>query len=98
MAGDPRSHRRYRTVALVVVKQEPTCWLRFAGICTGRSTTADHVIPVKQCIAMGRNDLVFARSNLRGACAACNNHRKARSVEQIGHLMGGADEVTSWAL
>jgi len=49
-----------------VVKEEPTCRIQLPG-CTGRSTTADHILP-----RWLRPDLTLVRSNLRGACDHCN--------------------------
>jgi 5-methylcytosine-specific restriction endonuclease McrA len=37
------------------------------------------VLTVKQ-----RPDLIMVRANLRGACRACNNSRKDRTIEQLG--------------
>lgn len=65
--GDPRQTRAWRTLRAQVLAEEPICWLQFDGICTGPSTTGDHVISVEE-----RPDLALVRTNVRGACAACN--------------------------
>jgi 5-methylcytosine-specific restriction endonuclease McrA len=57
-------YRRNRELALT---REPICHWRLPG-CTGRSTTADHVIPLARG---GTNELV----NLVGACRRCNEQR-----------------------
>src|SRR4051794_10040219 len=66
---DPRSTQAWRKLAKQVAREEPVCWLQFEG-CTGASTTGDHVIPV-----VVRPDLALVRSNVRGACSACNYKR-----------------------
>lgn len=70
MATDPRQTRAWRTLRDRVVREEPVCQLQFAGICTGASTTADHIEPVST-----RPDLALERSNCRGACGPCNDTR-----------------------
>jgi hypothetical protein len=65
--------RAWRKLRDQVVAEEPWCWLRYPGICTGRSQTADHVLTVK-----ARPDLAMDRANLRGACRPCNGHRNDR--------------------
>jgi hypothetical protein len=72
--GDPRGTQVFRRLTAEVVDDEPVCWLRLKG-CTYWSTTADHVIPVRD-----RPDLALVRANLRGACLACNRRRRARPV------------------
>jgi hypothetical protein len=57
----------YRRNRAIVLKRDPWCRLRLPG-CTGRSTTADHVISVAKG---GTNDL----GNLRGSCGNCNQLR-----------------------
>jgi hypothetical protein len=89
---DLRNTRRYQKLRLVVIDQEPWCWLRLTG-CKGRSTTADHVITVSECIRLGRPDLITARENMRGACGPCNYARRDRPVDAIRHLMGAADNT-----
>jgi 5-methylcytosine-specific restriction endonuclease McrA len=51
----------------IVLKRDPMCRLRLPS-CTGRSTTADHVISVAKG---GDSDL----DNLVGACSHCNELR-----------------------
>lgn len=70
---DPRNTWAWRALRDRVVAEEPLCWLRYPDLCTTVSTTADHVIPIRQ-----RPDLGMDRANLRGACRPCNNHRKDR--------------------
>lgn len=65
--ADPRGTRAWRKLRAQVIAEEPWCQLRLPGICTGVSTTADHIIEVDRC-----PDLAMERSNLRGACAPCN--------------------------
>jgi 5-methylcytosine-specific restriction endonuclease McrA len=67
---DPRHTRAWRKLRDQVVREEPTCRLRIADICTTVSTTADHVVPVTV-----RPDLALVRSNCRGACRPCNDAR-----------------------
>lgn len=67
MADSTRAWRKLRDQ---VVAEEPDCRLRLPGICTGRSTTADHILTRK-----ARPDLAMTRSNLRGACDECNRTR-----------------------
>jgi 5-methylcytosine-specific restriction endonuclease McrA len=75
---DARNTWAWRRLRDQVVKEEPYCWLRLP-CCTGLSTTADHVLTVKE-----RPDLILERTNLRGACRACNNSRKDRTIEELG--------------
>lgn len=83
--GDPRATRAWRKLRDQVVREEPLCWLRFDGTCTGRSQTADHVIPFQQ-----RPDLVMVRSNHRGACHACNRARGHTPVSALNLERGDA--------
>ena len=53
-----------------IVRRDPDCQLKYEGICTGRSETADHIVPYSKG---GTND----PSNLRGSCHPCNRHRGA---------------------
>lgn len=75
---DPRSTQAWRKLAKQVAREEPVCWLQFPGICTGASTTGDHVIPVTV-----RPDLALNRSNVRGACGPCNDARRNTPVESL---------------
>lgn len=68
---DPRHTRAWRKLRDQVVAEEPVCKLQFRGICTGASTTADHIRTVTD-----RPDLALVRSNLRGACRPCNDARR----------------------
>lgn len=76
--GDPRSSRAWRKLRDQVVAEEPLCRLRIQPVCTGRSQTADHIIPV---VAAPR--LALARHNLQGACHACNQRRNAKPLADI---------------
>lgn len=69
MATDPRSTRAWRKLRDQVVIEEPDCRLRLPE-CTGRSVTADHILPVKT-----HPHLALERSNCRGACDSCNRIR-----------------------
>lgn len=75
---DPRHTRAWRRLRDQVVREEPTCRLRFPRICTVTSTTADHIVTVSD-----RPDLALVRSNLRGACQPCNNARRNMPDEAI---------------
>jgi 5-methylcytosine-specific restriction endonuclease McrA len=75
---DPRNSRAWRKLRDQVVRDEPICWLRFPGICTTISNTADHIIPFTQ-----RPDLAMDRSNLHGACHPCNTARRNTPVEAL---------------
>jgi 5-methylcytosine-specific restriction endonuclease McrA len=59
----------YKANRKTVIEREPRCHWGLRG-CTGKSTTADHLIAVAQG---GSNEL----SNLVGACARCNAARGA---------------------
>lgn len=76
-----RSTRAWRTLAKQVVLEEPVCWLRLPGICKGRSTTADHVIPVAT-----RPDLAMLRRNCHGACKPCNDWRRDLPIAEVRAL------------
>lgn len=82
MRIDPRQTRAWVRLRDQVVREEPTCRLRFAGICTVVSTTADHIEPVTV-----RPELALVRSNCRGACAPCNDARK--TVPDANLVTGG---------
>ena len=71
---DPRTTRAWRKLKTQVIAEEPICRLGYPGICTIRSTTADHIQPVAQ-----RPDLGMDRANHRGACQPCNEHRNHAS-------------------
>lgn len=70
MATDPRNSRAWRVLRDKVVAEEPDCRLRLPGVCTSRSTTADHIQTYRD-----RPDLAMVRANLRGACDPCNRTR-----------------------
>jgi 5-methylcytosine-specific restriction endonuclease McrA len=71
---DPRQTRAWTKLRDQVVREEPHCWLRLTG-CTGRSQTADHVVPVAT-----QPELAMERANLRGACHHCNTKRKSKPI------------------
>lgn len=75
---DPRSTNAWKQLAKRVIREEPVCWLKFPGICTGQSTTADHVMPV-----LTHPELALVRSNARGACRGCNRARSSTPVELL---------------
>lgn len=79
---DPRHTRAWRTLKTQVVREEPTCRLRFDGICTTASQTADHIRPVSEA-----PELALVRTNLRGACHPCNEARRNVPNESL-HLDG----------
>jgi 5-methylcytosine-specific restriction endonuclease McrA len=68
---------RWRKIRDRVVSEEPLCRLRL-DCCTIRSTTADHIIPVRY-----RPDLKYDRRNLRGACGPCNMRRGVRALSAV---------------
>lgn len=72
------NHRRWRNLRDRVVREEPICRLRLKGICTIKSTTGDHIVPVSL-----RPDLRFVRRNVRGACAPCNQYRSNRPLSEV---------------
>lgn len=76
--SDPRNTRAWRRLRDLVVIEEPTCRLRFPGICTTVSTTADHIIPVTV-----RPDLALERTNCRGTCRPCNEARRTVPDEAL---------------
>lgn len=75
---DPRSTKAWKRLIARVVAEEPECWLKFPGVCTTTTTTADHVIPVTD-----RPDLGLARGNVRGACQPCNERRRNTPAEAL---------------
>lgn len=75
---DPRDTRAWRALRDQVVREEPSCRLRFTGICTVTSTTADHIKPVET-----HPELAMDRANLRGACKACNKARGSAPDEVL---------------
>lgn len=86
---DPRHTRAWRKLRDQVVREEPVCWLRLEG-CTITSTTGDHIIPVAD-----RPDLALVRTNVRGACAGCNERRNSLPVSalRLEDRAGNADDV-----
>jgi 5-methylcytosine-specific restriction endonuclease McrA len=74
-AGKPRSRQahynaaEYRANRQIVIQREPVCHWQLKG-CTGKSTQADHLIPLAQ-------GGTYALENLVGACARCNAARGA---------------------
>jgi 5-methylcytosine-specific restriction endonuclease McrA len=72
MRDHPGRSATYRTSTYqqnrkLAIAREPTCHWRLPG-CTGKSTTADHVVPVSRG---GTSE----PSNLIGACRHCNELR-----------------------
>lgn len=78
--GDPRNTAAWRRLRRLVLDEEPYCKLSLIG-CTLVSTTADHIITVKE-----RPDLALIRSNVQGACQGCNYRRNKRAIDEIDHL------------
>lgn len=72
--ADPRRTRAWRKLRDQVVREEPICRLQLP-CCTVVSTTADHIITVRD-----RPDLAMVRANLRGACQPCNLSRNSRPL------------------
>ena len=70
--------RAWSKIVADVVRRQPYCRLRLPGVCTIRSTTADHIIPRSH-----RPDLTTDLRNLRGSCQPCNRRRKDRPLEQV---------------
>lgn len=64
----PALGRPWQRIVDQTIREEPDCRLRYPGICTGHSQTADHITPRSQ----GGPD---TRDNTRGACHPCNQHR-----------------------
>jgi hypothetical protein len=81
---DPRHTWAWRKLRDRVVREEPVCRLRFQGVCTLVSTTADHIQTVSD-----RPDLALDRTNLRGACRECNEAR--RTVPDEALVLGTAE-------
>lgn len=52
------------------------CQIRYEGVCTHTATVVDKIIPASK-----RPDLAFTESNLRSACAPCNDF-KARKHDR----------------
>jgi 5-methylcytosine-specific restriction endonuclease McrA len=75
---DPRQTRAWVRLRDRVVREEPTCRLRFPGICTTVSTTADHIKPVST-----HPELALERTNVRGACTPCNEARRTVPDESL---------------
>jgi 5-methylcytosine-specific restriction endonuclease McrA len=75
---DPRHTRAWRRLRDQVVAEEPTCRLRFPGICTVTSTTGDHIVPVTE-----RPELALVRTNIRGTCQPCNEARRTVPDESL---------------
>jgi 5-methylcytosine-specific restriction endonuclease McrA len=86
--SDPRNSRAWRRLRDQVVAEEPTCRLRFPGICSVVATTADHIVAVS-----ASPELCMVRSNLRGSCEPCNQAR--RSVPDEALRLDGESEALS---
>lgn len=66
-----------RTARAVIARDGGVCQLRLEG-CTGRATSADHVVP----LVLGGSRLDPA--NLRAACGHCNS----KAGGQVGNARG----------
>lgn len=83
--------RAWRTVrARVLARDRHVCQLRIAGVCTGRATTADHVIPVVRW-----PEGEYVESNLVAACAKCN---RRKSFKVTGWRGRARDEIDPYTL
>src|SRR5262245_44782786 len=69
--------RPWRRLRAQVLKEEPTCRVRIAGVCTVVSTTVNHIVP--KAIAP---HLVMSRPNCQGSCRPCNLYLGKRSRAQ----------------
>lgn len=67
-------------VPFILKRDRRRCRIRYRGICTGRATTVDKIIP-----AARRPDLATDPENLRAACESCNEH-KARTEDRTGSV------------
>ena len=68
-----------RIAAQILDRDHHQCQIQYPGICTGRATTVDKIIPAAQ-----RPDLALDPTNLRGACRPCNEY-KARTTDRALH-------------
>ena len=73
-ASDNSAWRKLRLK--ILARDGYQCQIRYAGICTGRATTVDKIIP-----AARRPDLALDQTNLRAACRPCNEH-KGRTTDR----------------
>lgn len=80
-SGDRRGGRVWARTVSYIVRRDPTCYLQYEGICTGKSETADHILAYDEG---GKED----PKSLSGACKACNWHRGKRDLttEQLERL------------
>lgn len=62
--------------AAILDRDGHSCQIRYEGICTGRATAVDKIIP-----AARRPDLARDPNNARAACEPCNDH-KARTADR----------------
>lgn len=65
-----------RLVPVILKRDRYRCRIRYPGVCTGRATTVDKIIP-----AARRPDLALNTENIRGACRPCNE-AKARTEDR----------------
>lgn len=64
-------HRRWKELrAFILDRDRHTCQIRTPGVCIGRATVVDKIIP-----AARRPELAYIPSNLRAACRPCNDHK-----------------------
>ncbi len=73
-----RSGRPWRRLRAQVLREEPMCQIR-GPKCKGLSTTVDHVLPLST-----HPELAHVRTNLRGACTACNYRGGAKITNGYG--------------
>ena len=81
-----RRTRAWRNLAARIVMAHPICHLQLPGICTRRSTTADHIIPVAT-----RPDLAMEPTNCLGACKPCNDWRQDMPLAQVRAMIAAGE-------
>lgn len=86
-----RGGRPWRNVrATVLARDQHTCVLRIHGVCIGRATTVDHVIPVAVW-----PEGEYVASNLVAACRPCN---RRKSTKITGWRSPTPDEIDPYTL
>jgi 7-keto-8-aminopelargonate synthetase-like enzyme len=68
-----------KRVRQVVLDRDPWCKLRYGGVCTGRSTQADHIVNVASQ-GVHRSQAVDP-ADMQGVCAPCHKVKSRR--EQV---------------
>jgi 5-methylcytosine-specific restriction endonuclease McrA len=85
MATSRTGTAAWKAMRTRVLREEPTCQLRYPGICRGKPVICDHKRPT----AAGGSD---ERINLQGACQACSDRKS--SLE--GHYLAGHSVECPW--